>query len=81
MLKSYIETDDILGAYFTAMGTMAALVVPAVLLVVWQPASAGSGIPEIISYLNGVKPARNKVSLSYTSCNITTLLSVFEISR
>ena len=37
---------------------MAALVVPAVLLVIWQPASAGSGIPEIISYLNGVKPAK-----------------------
>lgn len=56
-LASFLPSHQA-GAYFTALGTMAALVVPAVLLVIWQPASAGSGIPEIISYLNGVKPAK-----------------------
>lgn len=42
-------------AFVVNLFSSMALILPAVLLVIWEPAASGSGMPEVISYLNGAK--------------------------
>ena len=49
------STGHMGAAFAVNLFSSLALIIPAVLLVIWEPAATGSGMPEVISYLNGAK--------------------------
>jgi H+/Cl- antiporter ClcA len=51
-----LDDNDLIGAWLFWVGTSVGMNMVAVFLVLLQPAAASSGIPGLISYLNGVKP-------------------------
>jgi chloride channel 7 len=51
-----LDKEDLMGAWLFWVGTSVGMNMVAVFLVLLQPAAASSGIPGLISYLNGVKP-------------------------
>ncbi len=55
LTKHFISTGDFTGAYAHTVGYSLIFLVASSLLVMYQPAAAGSGIPEIIGFLNGTR--------------------------
>uniref|UniRef100_A0A6B2KY49 Chloride channel protein n=1 Tax=Arcella intermedia TaxID=1963864 RepID=A0A6B2KY49_9EUKA len=54
-LSTLLEHHDTLGAFFWHIGISLGLICIASPMVIWfEPNAAGSGIPEVIGYLNGV---------------------------
>ena len=49
------QKQDFVGAFAFTVGYSIIFVVASCTLVLYQPAAAGSGIPEIIGFLNGTK--------------------------
>ena len=50
-----MQKGDFSGAFAFTVGYSVIFVVASCTLVLYQPAAAGSGIPEIIGFLNGTK--------------------------
>jgi chloride channel 7 len=57
-IEELIKDGNLAGAFFANTAIMLTLVLTAVSLVLWEPASGGSGIPEVIGFLNGVSAER-----------------------
>eukprot|EP00039_Didymoeca_costata_P029234 m.23790 g.23790 ORF g.23790 m.23790 type:complete len:723 (+) comp7538_c0_seq2:63-2231(+) len=74
--KESLKTSGATSASLNHIGLMASFVLPAVFFVIFQPASGGSGIPEIISYLNGVKPPRITHPFTGVSKTVGMILAV-----
>lgn len=55
LTQHYISNGDFSGAYSHTVGYSLIFLVSSCLLVLYQPAAAGSGIPEIIGFLNGTR--------------------------
>ena len=51
----FLQKGDFSGAFAFTVGYSVIFVVASCTLVLYQPAAAGSGIPEIIGFLNGTK--------------------------
>lgn len=51
----YIQKQDFPGAFTFTVGYSLIFLVASCILVLYQPAAAGSGIPEIIGFLNGTR--------------------------
>ncbi|XP_062499246.1 chloride channel protein D-like [Corticium candelabrum] len=58
VLENLVEEGNLAGAFFANTAIMLTLALTAVSLVLWEPASGGSGIPEVIGFLNGVSAER-----------------------
>eukprot|EP00118_Oscarella_pearsei_P005343 m.24520 g.24520 ORF g.24520 m.24520 type:complete len:776 (+) comp28632_c0_seq2:64-2391(+) len=58
LLEKLIEEDNLAGAFFANTAIMLSLVLTAIALVLWEPASGGSGIPDVIGFLNGTAAER-----------------------
>jgi chloride channel 7 len=55
LTRHFIAAGDFTGAYAHTVGYSLIFLVASSLLVMYQPAAAGSGIPEIIGFLNGTR--------------------------
>ncbi len=55
LTRHFIASADFTGAYAHTVGYSLIFLVASSLLVMYQPAAAGSGIPEIIGFLNGTR--------------------------
>ena len=68
-----LDADDVAGAWLFWTGTSVGMNLVAVLLVLVQPAAASSGIPGLISYLNGVKPSGGKSPITKKMTSFTSV--------
>ncbi len=75
-LHDQINDGNLGGAWFGEFLISLAMAVPSCLLVLWEPAAAGGGIPELISQLNGAKPDRLLDFKTGVAKSIGLLLSV-----
>jgi len=55
LTQHYVHSGDFSGAYIHTVGYSLIFLISSSLLVLYQPAAAGSGIPEIIGFLNGTR--------------------------
>eukprot|EP00038_Savillea_parva_P006432 m.163767 g.163767 ORF g.163767 m.163767 type:complete len:767 (-) comp12336_c0_seq1:155-2455(-) len=58
-LEENMASGDYGNAWITHIGIMACLLIPATFIVLVEPQAGGSGIPEIIAYLNGIVAPRS----------------------
>ena len=55
LISVYIQKQDFPGAFTFTVGYSLIFLVASCMLVLYQPAAAGSGIPEIIGFFNGTR--------------------------
>ncbi|XP_065192368.1 H(+)/Cl(-) exchange transporter 7-like isoform X2 [Sycon ciliatum] len=58
LLEQYVDDGKLAAAFFFNLAVALALILFGVTIVLMEPAAAGSGIPEVIGFLNGSAPAR-----------------------